>query len=151
MLDRNEMVARIEAVIQARMEGRGTDAMALIAPDATYEIAADVSNLPGFPPGGPAGAAIGPLIGLMTYHSVIYEEPIVEGNRVAIVMHVDAEANGIRHPLRICGLWEFDEAGRPKSLVEYADTAAMHDWLIAAYGAAGPPPPIAVQIVNPVP
>jgi len=129
MLDRDAMVARIKDVIDARMAGRGADAMALIAPDATYEIAADVANLPGFPPGGLAKDAVGDLIGLITYHSVTYDKPIVEGNRVAMVMHVDAEANGIRHPLRLCGLWEFDAAGRPTSLVEYADTAAMRDWL----------------------
>lgn len=129
MLDRSEMVARIKAVIDARMEGRGADAMALIAPDATYEIAADVANLPGFPPGGLAKDAVGALIGLITYKGVTYEKPIVDGNRVAMVMHVDAEANGVAHPLRLCGLWEFDDAGRPTSLVEYADTAAMRDWL----------------------
>ncbi len=150
MLNRDKMVARIKDVIEARRTGNGVAAAGMIAPDATYEIAADVTNLPGFPPGGPAATAIGPLIALMTYKEVSYEEPIVEGNRVALVMHVDAEANGHPHRLRICGLWEFDDAGRPQSLVEYADTAAMRDWLIAAYGVAGPPP-ITVQVANPVP
>lgn len=157
MLDRDEMVARIEAVIEARRTGDGAAAAGLIARDATYEIAADVTNLPGFPPGGPAATAIGPLIGLMTYRKVRYEEPIVEGNRVALVMHVDAEANGVPHMLRICGLWEFDGDGKPVSLVEYADTAAMRDWLIAAYGPVtvvpvpAPPSPAAVQVASPAP
>jgi len=130
MLDRDAMVARIKDVIEARMAGRGEDAMALIAPDATYEIAADVRNLPGFPPGGLARDNVGQLIGLMTYENVIFEEPIVEGNRVAMVTHVDAVANGVAHRLRLCGLWEFDDDGCPTSLVEYADTAAMRDWLM---------------------
>lgn len=152
MLDRKAMVARIEDVIEARMAGDGAAAMGLIAPDATYEIAADVSNLPGFPPAGPAAAAIGTLIGLMTYKGFTIEQAIVEENRVATVMRVDAEANGVPHVLWLCGLWEFDAEGRPKSLVEYADTAAMRDWLRKAYGPAGPPPPpIPVQIANPVP
>lgn len=155
MLNRKAMIARIKDVIEARMTGNGAAAAGLIAQDATYEIAADVTNLPGFPPAGPAATAIGPLIGLITYKDVRYDDPIVEGNRVALVMHVDAEANGHPHRLRLCGLWEFDEDGLPRSLIEYADTAAMRKWLTKAYGVAGPPPPppppITAQVANPVP
>ena len=157
MLDRDKMVARIKDVIEARKAGDGVAAMRLIAPNATYEMAADRTNLPGFPSGGLAATVIGPLIGLITYREVRYEEPIVEGNRVALVMHVDAEANGVPHMLRICGLWEFDGDGKPVSLVEYVDTAAMQNWLIAANGPVtavpvpAPPPPAAVQVASPAP
>lgn len=140
-MDRHEVYDRIKAVIDARQDRDYPRAAKLIAPDATYAVAAKDGSLPGFPDkDDDAMTAFDKLVKLIEYRKVDYLDSIVEGHRAMVLMRVAAEAHGVEHELLLCGIWELDADGRAISLVEYTDTAAMRDWLVSGAAATAPVP-----------
>jgi ketosteroid isomerase-like protein len=131
MLDRAAILKTIEDGYAARRAGDKAAVAAIWAPGATYRLAGETSLLPGFPDGpGDARALVGDLIDQFTFHELDRLAVVIEGHCAAIHWRVVA-SSGTKGPItiEICDFWEFGQDGRPTSLVQFTDTAALRDYL----------------------
>jgi ketosteroid isomerase-like protein len=131
MPGRDEILAIIDAGYEARVRGDKEKLATFWAPDAQYRMSGDSSLIAAFP-AGPANAEIttAELIDRFQFQSLERLAAIVEGNKAAVMWRVTASAGD--KPLlmtELFDLFEFDEAGKITSLVQFCDTAALAKFL----------------------
>jgi ketosteroid isomerase-like protein len=125
-MQREDMLAKVEAAYDARRSGRLEALAAIVAPDAQFTTAGDetlVAALPGARGAGVRGAAkeLFETIELTTLERV---DAVAEGNRVAILWRTTAAVPGTP-PFQtlMFDLWEFDDKGMICKGLQFVDTA----------------------------
>jgi ketosteroid isomerase-like protein len=125
-MQREDMLAKVDAAYQARRTGDFPALEAIVARDAKFTTAGDetlVSHLPGARGVGVHGAAreLFQAIELRTLERV---EAVAEGNRVAVMWRTTAVVPD-REPFEtlMFDLWEFDDSGRICRGTQFVDTA----------------------------
>src|SRR5688572_29534755 len=128
-MDRDEVLAIIDAAYVARQANDGAALAPFWAEDATFEIAGEASLLEAFPGGeGPCAAMpeIEKLMSFVKMSGVERIQAVVEGNRAAVLSRATVSFAG-RPPFEtlLYDLWELDDTGRVRSLLQFADTAKV--------------------------
>ena len=127
MLGREIVLAIIDAAYAARASGDKVALEQFWAPDATYRMVGEVGLRDRYPLGPmDANRATGAIIDLIAFHALERVDAIVEGNRAAILWNVtmSSGASGER-PSQLYDLWELDDDGKARSLIQFADTALV--------------------------
>jgi ketosteroid isomerase-like protein len=127
MLNRNEVLDAIDAIYDVRVKGDKMAMAQLWCDDATFQLMGEPSILQSLPLQ-PTNAqeAVGGLIDQFTFHSAERVDAVVEGNKVAVLLRVTASAaNGTRHETHVFDMWELDDSGKARALVQFADTALI--------------------------
>lgn len=126
-MDREAMLATIEALYQERIAGL-TDTMAThLAEGASFRMAGE-GQMDHFGSDGPVGFldALRTLNGAIAMTRVSIVEAVAEGKSCAVRLLAEV-GFGDRAPFEteIFNLWTFDEAGKVTSLTEFVDTAKL--------------------------
>jgi ketosteroid isomerase-like protein len=127
MLARDQLLSSIDAIYAARVAGDKAALERMWTADATYQMVGEASILTSMPVT-PQSAlpSIGQLIDTFTFHDVERLDAIVEGNRAAILIRVDVSTSaGERHETHLYDLWELNDEGQARSLMEFCDTALV--------------------------
>jgi ketosteroid isomerase-like protein len=127
-MDRDDVLAIIEAAYAARMRGDGEAVNRIWAEGATFETAGEKTLIEAFPGAEPtagqlAAEAIMRLVAMTSRKTL---QAVVEGRRAAILSQATVSFAG-REPFEtlLYDLWELDEAGKVRSLLQFADTAKI--------------------------
>ena len=131
MPDRAQILDIIDRAYAARARGDKETVARIWAPGAVYQLAGETSLIPAFPAGpGDAGETVSSIIDLIRFHHLEQLDAIVEGHRAAILWRVTfSVGNGPVGTTGLYDLWQFDEEGRPSSLLQFVDTALLRDML----------------------
>jgi len=128
-MDRDQVLAIIDKAYAARQAGDQAALGQIWAADATFELAGETSLLENFP--GSAGPeagkpAVEALMRLVAMSNVTRLNAVVEGHKAATLSSATVSFAG-RPPFEtlLYDLWELDEAGRVRSLQQFADTARV--------------------------
>ena len=137
-MNREEMLATIDAAYAARAADDVEALTRVLAPDATFEFAGEpgpLHSLPGSTGPEDSEPAIAALMRLISTSGVERLQAVIEGNRATTVSRVTLSFAG-RPPFEtlVCDLWEFDDAGRIKTFLEFADTARIAEEMRAIAG-----------------
>jgi ketosteroid isomerase-like protein len=127
-MTRDSLLETIDRFWKVRMAGDKAELRSFMAPDATYEmVGAQAFAEPGLVGPAPAGPAADRLIDAFAFHRVDRLTAIVDGSRAADVIRVEVSLGG-GTPVKTeaCDLWEFDDAGKVKSLRQFVDTALVN-------------------------
>lgn len=127
MLDRNKILSIIDAAYASRMAGDNAALEKFWAPGATFQVPGEPELLRNFPLGPTdADAAVRTLIDMIDFHTFERVDAVVEGNRAAIIWEVtlSSGASG-KHLTRFFDLWELDDEGRARSLIQFIDTSLI--------------------------
>ncbi|MBY0521175.1 MAG: nuclear transport factor 2 family protein [Sphingomonas sp.] len=137
MLSRDEILSAIDAIYAARAQGDKESLTTLWTADATFQLVGEASILQSMPVAPQSvQPSIGQMIDTFTFHSVERVDAIVEGNRAAVLIRVVASvAGGEPHETMLYDLWELNDDGQAKSLVEFSDTALVAR-MLTSIGAA---------------
>lgn len=129
-MQRDEMLAKVEAAYQARRSGDFDKLNELVARDAAWSLAGEESLLKGMPGTGrvnvhEAARQLFETIELRTLERV---DAVAEDNRVAILWRTTAAIAG-KEPFEtlMFDLWEFDDSGRICRGTQFVDTAKFID------------------------
>ena len=127
-MNRDSILATIDRFWKVRIAGDKAGLREFMAPDATYEMVGAKAfadrELVGPAPAGPAADN---LIDLFTFKSVERLAAVVDGNRAADVIRVEVSFRaGAPVKTEACDFWEFDDAGKVKSLRQFVDTAQVN-------------------------
>jgi ketosteroid isomerase-like protein len=128
-MERNEVLASIDAAYAARLSGDLDAVTGFWAENATFEFAGDGRMLPNFPgTTGPEDSepAVAALMRLVTMTAVERLRAVVDGTSAVTVSRVTVSFAG-RPPFDtlVCDLWEFDEGGKFRSVIQFTDTARV--------------------------
>jgi hypothetical protein len=128
-MTREEVLAAIDAAYAARAANDAEAMSKVWAEGATFELAGETELLENFPGStGPEESqpAVEALMGLVAMSNVRRLQAVVEGNRAATLSQVTVSFSG-RPPVEtlLYDLWELDEAGKVRSLLQFADTAKV--------------------------
>jgi ketosteroid isomerase-like protein len=128
-MDRNQVLAVIDKAYAARQANDGETLSRVWAEGATFEIAGETSLLENFP--GTAGPedsqpAIEELMRFVAMSNVTPIQTVVEGGKAAILSRATVSFGG-RAPFEtlLYDLWELDDAGKVRSLIQFVDTAQV--------------------------
>jgi ketosteroid isomerase-like protein len=126
-MDRDAILDTIDRFWDARLAGDKGRLWSFLTPDAIYEMVG-ASTFAERAVVGPAPfrPAADSLVDDFKFHSVERLTTIVDGNRAAATIAVEVAFRG--GPLvktDACDLWEFDDAGKAKSLRQFVDTALV--------------------------
>ena len=126
MLDRAEILQRIDDAYAARARGDKAEVEKLWAPGATFRLPGERALLDAFPTGLSAVATVNDLIDLVTFLDFERLDAVVEGHKVSVHWRVKLMI-GHRKPVttELFDLWTFDEQGRVTSLLQFCDTALV--------------------------
>ena len=127
-MERDEVRARLEAAYAARVAGDRPALEALFAQDARFEIAGAKSLIAAFPASGPMDmrTATAELMGTVSMEQPEIAALLIDGPRAAVHLRARMALKGLDPAeTELCHLWEFDEAGKVRSLVEFVDTALL--------------------------
>jgi ketosteroid isomerase-like protein len=126
MLDRDEILHRIDEAYAARARGDKAEVERLWAPGATFRLPGEKALLEPFPTGLSAVATVNDLIDLITFLDFERLDAVVEGRKAAVHWRVKL-VMGHRKPVttELYDLWSFDEDGRVTSLLQFCDTALV--------------------------
>jgi ketosteroid isomerase-like protein len=134
MLTRDQVLSAVDAIYAARVKGDKEAVSKLWAADATFQLVGEESILRSMPvtPQN-AHTSISQMIDTFTFHSVERVESLVEGNRVAIVIRIIVSScEDKKHEMLLYDLWELNDQGQAKSLMEFSDTAMVATMLTEA-------------------
>ena len=125
-MQRDDMLAKVEAAYQARRTGDFAALEAIVAPDAAFTTAGDetlVAHLPGARGAGVHGAARA-LFDTIELRTLDRLQAVAEGNKVAILWRTTAAVPD-RDPFEtlMFDLWEFDDSGKICRGTQFVDTA----------------------------
>lgn len=127
-MDREQVLAIIDAGYAARMRGDQPAVAAMWAENAHFEIAGERTLIESFPGsgGGKAQPQVASLIELVQMTSATRVDAVVEGLRAAVMWRATVSFAG-RPPFEtlLYDLIELDEAGKFVSLRQFADTAKI--------------------------
>lgn len=127
-MDRGAILAIIDRFWDVRVAGDKARLWSFLAPDAIYEMVG-ASTFADRAVVGPAPfrPAADSLVDDFKFNSVERLSSVVDGNRAAVAIRVEVSFRG--GPLvktEACDLWEFDDAGKVKSLRQFVDTALVN-------------------------
>ena len=127
MLDRNRILAIIDAAYASRAAGDKAALEQFWAPDATYKMVGEAGLLERYPVGPlDANEATRAIIDLVAFHALERIDAIVEGNKAAVLWNVTMSSGESGECLsQLYDLWELDDDGRAQSLIQFADTALV--------------------------
>ena len=125
-MQRDDMLAKVEAAYQARRTGDFAALEAIVAPDAAFTTAGDetlVAHLPGARGAGVHGAARA-LFDTIELRTLDRLQAVAEGNKLAILRRTTAAVPD-RDPFEtlMFDLWEFDDSGKICRGTQFVDTA----------------------------
>lgn len=127
-MTRDEVLAIIDNAYATRMRSDAAALAAFWAPDATFEIAGEASLIEAFPGAtrSPGQPVVEELMKLVEMKSIERLQAIVEGNTAAILSHAEIAIAG-REPFGtlLYDLWELDDDGKVRSMLQFADTAKI--------------------------
>ncbi len=131
MLTKDRILSTIDAIYAARVAGDTALAISFWTADATFQLVGDATLMHAMPvTPQSAHTSIGQMIDTFTFHSVERIDAIVEGNRAGVVLRVNVSVLGeAPRETLIYDLWDLDDNGHVKSLMEFADTAAVAQML----------------------
>ncbi|HEY4070930.1 MAG TPA: nuclear transport factor 2 family protein [Sphingomicrobium sp.] len=125
-MQREDMLAKVEAAYQARRTGDFDKLKELVADNAEWTVAGEESLIAGFPGAGgvdvhQAARHLFDTIELRTLERV---DALAEGNRVAILWKTNVVIPG-SEPFEtlMYDLWEFDDSGKICKGMQFVDTA----------------------------
>jgi hypothetical protein len=125
-MNRDEVLAVIDAAYAARVAGDVETLHALAADGGTFELAGETTLLRNFPLAGrvPSLSAVKGLTSLIEIIEIERLEAVVEGNRAAVLLHARMSFAG-RAPFDtvLYDLIELDDDGRILSMIQFGDTA----------------------------
>ncbi|MEP7351090.1 MAG: nuclear transport factor 2 family protein [Sphingorhabdus sp.] len=131
MLDRSKVLDIIDGIYVARVAGDQAAMAAVWTDDASYQLMGD-ANILGAPLTRQSNArqAVSELIDQFKFHSADRVDTLIEGNRAAVLMRITVSASdGGRHDTHVFNLWEFDDNGKARSVIEFTDTALIMSML----------------------
>ena len=128
-MTRDEVLAAIDAAYAARAANDAEAMSKVWAEGATFELAGETELLENFPGStGPVESqpAVEALMSLVAMSDIRRLDAVVEGNRAATLSKVTVSFSG-RPPVEtlLYDLWELDETGKVRSLLQFADTAKV--------------------------
>jgi len=129
MLHRDDAVALIRNLYEARVRGDKAAVAAYWADNAHFEIAGHQSRAGDLSlKAWNAMDAIEPLIDRFTFSDLEALETVVEGGKVMVVWRVTVTTEG-KPPVstRLCDLFTLGDDGKITSLIQFVDTALMRD------------------------
>ncbi|HYX47620.1 MAG TPA: nuclear transport factor 2 family protein [Sphingomicrobium sp.] len=126
-MQRDEMVAKVEAAYAARRSGDFAALEPIVAKDAVFVLAGDesiVSALPGSGEGTNVHHAARRLFDTLELRELERVKAVAEGNEVAIIWKTTAAVPGSEpFDTLMFDLWEFDDQGRICRGTQFVDTA----------------------------
>lgn len=133
MASREEVLAIIDNAYAARARGDKAAVDQIWAPGATYQMVGEASLMRAYPVGpGHAETATHAIIDLFTFHDFKRIDAIVEGNRAAILIRVTlSTATHEPRETMLYDLWELDDDGKVKSVIQFTDTALVSSMMHA--------------------
>ena len=137
MVDRDAVLAVIDAAYAARKRGDKEALATHFAPGATFRVVGR-SDVMGFDVG-PVDAlgAINELIDLFTFHEMERLHAAVSDHTAFIHLRIEVSARGgERDVTETCDIWTLDDELKTVSLVEFADTASMAQMAASAMAAS---------------
>jgi len=125
MPSRKSILKTIDELYKARVKGDISVLEKFLAPGAKYRLAGGSRALPKLA-NGSAKKTIGGLIDLFEFKSVKQLSATVEGNFAAIRWRIKMSTkDGQTATTELFDLWEFNKAGKAKSLIQFGDTALL--------------------------
>lgn len=127
-MERETIIATIEACYAARMAGDAATIDRLCAADARFEVVGARNLIAAYPAAGPMDMrpAVDEIMNLVAMTAAEPVTMLVEGNRAAVRLRATiAFADRAPFETELCHLWEFDEAGKVRSVTEFLDTAML--------------------------
>jgi ketosteroid isomerase-like protein len=126
-MQRDEMLAKVEAAYQARRSGNFEALKPIVAEDAVFVLAGDeslVSAMPGSGKGTGVHQAARQLFDTLELSSHERVDAVAEGNKVAVMWKTTAVFRGGEpFDTLMFDLWEFDGDGRICRGTQFVDTA----------------------------
>jgi ketosteroid isomerase-like protein len=127
-MQREDMLAKVDAAYQARRSGDFAALEAIVAPDAAFAYAGEQSLLSALPGSGAGSVhrAAREIFEAVEMHSLERVQAVAEGNRVAILWKTTLAApGGEPFETQMFDLWEFDENGMICCGTQFLDTARL--------------------------
>jgi ketosteroid isomerase-like protein len=127
-MERDQVRTTIEQCYAARMSGDKETLGRLCAPDAQFEVVGARHLIDAYPAAGPMNMApaLDEIMSLVKMTGATPVTVLIDGNRAAVQLRATV-AFADRQPFEteLCHLWEFDEGGKVKSVLEFLDTAML--------------------------
>ena len=127
-MDREQVLGIVEMAYDARRRGDAEAVSRIWAEGATFELAGQKDLLGAYPAAGPMAAqrAAEEIIALIGMHSLTRLQAVVEGTKAAILWRAKLSFGGREeYDTLLYDLWELDETGKVRSLLQFADTARI--------------------------
>lgn len=127
-MQRDDMLAKVEAAYQARRTGDFAALEAIVSPDASFSYGGEQALLAAVP-----GSGVGDvrqvareLFETIEIRALERVQAVAEANRVAILWNTTlATPGGAPFDTQMFDLWEFDEAGKICKGTQFLDTAKL--------------------------
>ena len=129
-MQRDDMLAKVEAAYQARRTGDFSALQEIVAEDAAFSFAGEQSLLAAVPGSGGVGVhqAARALYDTIEMRDLERVEAVAEGNQVAILWRTTlVPPEGEPFETLMFDLWKFDDEGRICSGTQFLDTAKIVD------------------------
>jgi ketosteroid isomerase-like protein len=129
-MQREDMLAKVEAAYRARRTGDFAALEAIVAPDAEFSYGGEQSFLASVPASGAGSVhqAARELFETIEIRELERVQAVAEGNRVAILWNTTlVPAGGQPFETQMFDLWEFDDSGRICCGTQFLDTAKVVD------------------------
>ena len=127
-MERDQIEGTLRQAYAARAAGDGAALAALFAEGARFEVAGAKSLIAAYPPAGPKDMreATAEIMGMVSMAEPQIIALLVDGRRAAVHLRARMALAGLDAvETELCHLWEFDDAGKICSLVEFVDTALL--------------------------
>jgi ketosteroid isomerase-like protein len=127
-MQREDMLAKVEAAYQARRTGDFAALEAIVSPDAVFSYGGEQSFLASVPASGAGSVhqAARELFETIEIRELERVKAVAEDNRVAILWKTTLVApGGEPFETQMFDLWEFDESGRICKGTQFLDTAKL--------------------------
>lgn len=134
-MDDHDVLEIIGRFWQARMAGDKAAVLGFLSDQATYEMvgASAFADPVMVGPAAVAEQAADKLIEAFRFHDVEQLASIVDGRKAAVVNRLQVSfGGGAPVTTEVCDLWEFDDAGKVRSLRQFVDTHLVHSMLQGA-------------------
>lgn len=127
-MDREHMLATVEAAYKARRSGDFSTLEAVVAPDAAFSYTGEQSLMAALPGAGSGSVqqAARDIFAAIEMRSLERVEAVAEDNRVAILWKtILVPPSGEPFETLMVDLWEFGEDGKIASGTQFLDTAKL--------------------------
>lgn len=134
-MDDHNVLGTIGRFWEARVEGDKAAVLSFLSKEATYEMVG--ANAFADPvtvgPAAVAEQAAHSLIEDFRFHRLEQLATVVDGRKAAVVNRLQVSfRGGAPVTTEVCDLWEFDEAGKVRSLRQFVDTRLVQSMLDGA-------------------